>query len=69
MFHEDKLEWEAAERDKHERKSLTTYNKCTRFIDKFVELIFIITLTVLGIWNFVQMFVLKKVKFNVWQMV
>ena len=67
MFNEDMLEFQARDREYMERKSITTYNKCTRFIDKFVEIIFMVSLAVLGIWNFVQQFVLKGSYFNVWQ--
>ena len=67
LMKEDELEFQARDREYIERKSITKYNKCTRFIDKFVEIIFIIILGVLGIWNFVQQFVLQGEYFNLWQ--
>ena len=52
-------EWQVRDREYHERRSITMYNKFSRWLDKFVELTFIIVFTILGIWNFIQQFIFK----------
>ena len=60
-------EWQVRDREYHERRSITMYNKFSRCLDKFVELTFIIVYIILGVWNFISQFIINDKKANFWQ--
>ena len=51
------VRYEAKDREHMESTAKSAWNKFTRFLDKFVEIIFISVLIANGIWNLVSMFV------------
>ena len=52
----DEMKYAAIDREELEVNSRTCWNKFTRLLDKFVEIIFIFSLVGNGIWNMLSMF-------------
>ena len=48
------LKFQAEDKERLERGSIFCWNQTTRFLDKFVEIMFIAVLSLLAIWNFID---------------
>lgn len=58
------LQFQAEDRERLERGSIFCWNQTTRFLDKFVEVLFIGILSLLAIWNFIDQFFSSTKKFG-----
>ena len=61
------LSFQAEDRERLERGSIFCWNQTTRVLDKFVEVLFIGGLALLGIWNFINQFFGTEASFNLTQ--
>ena len=50
----DMRQFQAHDREALEAGSKVCWNRFTRFLDKFVEVVFIGTLSLLAVWNFLM---------------
>ena len=50
------MKFKAADKEAVEKSAKTCWNKLTRFLDKFSEIVFIFCLTANAIWNLLSMF-------------
>ena len=53
----NQIKYEASDREQMEKGAKHTWNKFTRFLEKFTEVTFIVTLVANAVWNIVSMFV------------
>ena len=51
-----RIKVDMADKEALERGARTCWNKFSRFADKFTEIIFIVSLITISLWNFVNMF-------------
>ena len=63
-MNESILSFQAEDRERLERGSIFCWNQTTRILDKFVEVLFIGSLSLLGIWNFMDQFLSSEVGFS-----